>query len=94
MARQPKFLLLVVALIVLPIAGYVASYLAITVVSPGGKSIGYHALLTLMLTLGLLVVPYVMIKLLAHAAHTFNPREKVPHLRDIPKDKNQLGESM
>lgn len=40
-----------------------------------------------------LAVPYWVIKLMTKDAHLRNPREKEMHLRDIPKDKDQLANS-
>lgn len=38
-----------------------------------------------------LVVPYLALKLLMHIAHRINPNERELHLRDIPKDQEQLN---
>ncbi len=94
MKRRTKSLFFIAAVIILPVAGYLLSYLATLAVPPSQEGWGYHAIWTFFIILLLLIVPLAMIKFLAHAAHAINPREKIPELKDIPKDKDQWDRSM
>jgi hypothetical protein len=95
MTKQTKYLLFIGVIILLPIAGYlVAHYSAVAILPSQQEGFGYHAIWLLLFTILLLIVPYGMIKFLAYAAHTRNPDEKVPDLKDLPKDKEQWDRSI
>lgn len=94
MTKRPKFLLFIAAIFALPLAGSLAAYWIITAYSSLHRGMGYDVVLTLVITLGLLAVPYGMLKLLAHALHTMNPREHIPGMKDLPKDKDESDKAM
>lgn len=91
MTRQTKYLLFIGVIILLPIAGYLIAYSSALAILPSQQEegFGYHAIWILFFTLLLLAIPYGMIKFLAYAAHARNSSEKVPDLKDLPKDKEQ-----
>jgi hypothetical protein len=81
------------AIIGLIVAGYGGIYVLGVGVFSSAQNAASYAVLTLFLTFIILALPYGLLKLVGYAAHARNPRERIPTLKDLPKDQDQLNKS-
>ena len=86
--------MIMAVVIILPIAGYSIAY-GLTLVAPmGASSTFYHLFYTVLVIAIGLGVPYWMLKLVSRVAHGVNTEEKEMQLDDIPKDKDQMKNTL
>lgn len=91
MTRRHHIAWLIIGILILPPIAYALAHLAVMAFIPHGEiSVFPILLVTALITVGLLIVPYWMLKLLTRAAHKNNPREKELKLTDIPKYQEEL----
>jgi len=82
-----------IALILLLGAGaWVVMYVLVGMISADDTNLNYGIFSVIMIAIGL-IVPYLMLKLVAHEAHRRDSRESEMNLKDIPKDQEQLHNS-
>lgn len=81
-------------MILLPVVGYGIMHMLVYVLPMSGPAVWADFLFTLLLIALGLSIPYWMLKIGFHYAHTQNSDEKELNIKDIPKDKDQARQDM
>jgi hypothetical protein len=90
--KEWKPLLFLLLGLFIPVAGYSLMHSMFYVLPMSEDSTGMHLFLTLFIIALGLCVPYWMLMAMAHKAHLSDPREREMHLKDIPKDEQELAD--
>lgn len=91
MKIENKRLGLIAAVIVLPVVGYLIMRAIPESYNDDGTATGLHIITYLVLIAVGLTVPFLMLKSSMKSAKMGDSRERELHLKDIPKDKEQIA---
>ena len=95
MKRHTRHGLLITCAVLIPLLGYALMHVLIYIypLSQESHFLRYTIYTLALIVLGL-VIPYAMLKAGVAAAKLRNPDEKSLEIKDIPKDKDELAETM